>query len=213
MILTTRAILFDMDGTLVNSDAAVRRIWTNFAERLGLDVDEIQKTSHGVKMIETIEQWAPAGTDAKALERELQAIELADTDGTVAVSGAGEFLASLPPDRVALVTSASAPLARVRMELCGLPVPAVLVTAEEVSAGKPDPECYRLAASRLGVPPSDTIVFEDAEAGIRAGLAAGTTVVVVGDWASATTVGLARVRDYTAVVAAASGSGITLTLP
>ncbi|MES2171377.1 MAG: HAD-IA family hydrolase, partial [Actinomycetota bacterium] len=100
---------------------------------------------------------------------------------------------------VALVTSAPAPLARARMEAAGLPMPAVLVTAEDVTAGKPDPECYRFAASRLGVDPADCIVFEDAEAGIQAGLAAGATVVVVGEWTSPATSGLTRVRDYTGV--------------
>ncbi len=196
MRLSARAILFDMDGTLVNSDGAVRRIWTNFAERFGLDVDEIQKTSHGVKMSETIRRWAPAEIDEFALEAELQAIELADRDGIEPVPGAAAFLASLPADRVALVTSATAPLARMRMEICGLPMPSVLVTAEDVTVGKPDPECYRLAASRLGVDASDCIVVEDAEAGISAGLAAGATVVVVGEWASAATEGLVRLRDY-----------------
>ncbi|MES2171378.1 MAG: HAD family hydrolase, partial [Actinomycetota bacterium] len=97
--LRARAILFDMDGTLVNSDGAVRRIWANFADRFGLDVDEIQKTSHGVKMIETIHRWAPAGTDELALQRELQAIEVADLDGIEAVPGALLFMASLPADR------------------------------------------------------------------------------------------------------------------
>jgi sugar-phosphatase len=195
-ILTARALLFDMDGTLVDSHAVVERIWGTFADRFGLDVAEILATSHGVRMVETIREHAPAGTDADAVTRELGVIEIADTDGIVPVPGAAEFLAKLPATSVALVTSATLPLAASRMEAIGAPMPGVVVTAEDVERGKPAPDPYLRAAELLGVAPEDAIVFEDAEAGIRAGLAAGMRVVVVGDWRSATTETLPRIANY-----------------
>jgi len=195
--LTARALLFDMDGTLVNSHAVVERIWGTFADMFELDVAEVLRTSHGVRMVETVRQYAPAGTDAEEVTSRLGVIELADTHGIVEVPGAAAFVRGLPVASVALVTSATLPLAQSRMESIGLDMPVAVVTAEDVAHGKPRPDCYLLAAEHLGVRPEDAIVFEDAEAGIRAGLAAGMRVVVVGEWESETTVGLPRIGDYT----------------
>jgi sugar-phosphatase len=208
--VTARALLFDMDGTLIDSHAVVERIWHTFAERFDLDPREILAQSHGVRMIETIRRHAPPGTDAEAVARELSAIEILDAEGVAPIGGAGEFLRALPAASVALVTSATSELARVRMELVGIPLPRVVVTAEEVDRGKPAPDCYLLAAERLGIAPGDAVVFEDAEAGIRAGLAAGMRVVVVGGWQSPTTVGLPRVRDYREMVASTHEDGVHL---
>jgi sugar-phosphatase len=185
-----------MDGTLVDSHAVVERIWGNFAGRFDLDLDEILATSHGVRMVETIRRHAPAGTDAEALTVELGAIEVLDTDGVVEIPGARAFVRQLPASSVALVTSATLPLAASRMESIGVPMPVAVVTAEDVDRGKPQPDCYLRAAELLGVEPADAIVFEDAEAGIRAGLAAGMRVVVVGSWESDSTIGLPRIADY-----------------
>ena len=194
--LDARGFLFDMDGTLVDSHAVVERIWANFAARFDLDLADILATSHGVRMVETIRRHAPAGTDAEALTLELGAIEVLDTDGVVEIPGARDFVGRLPASSVALVTSATLPLAASRMESIGVPMPGAVVTAEDVERGKPQPDCYLRAAELLGVAPSDAIVFEDAEAGISAGLAAGMRVVVVGSWESEITVGLPRIADY-----------------
>jgi sugar-phosphatase len=199
-----------MDGTLVDSTEAVHRIWGTFAARFGLEVDDILATSHGVRMSETITRHAPAGTDVDRVAGELSEIELNDHVGVVEVPGAAGFLRSIPQDRWALVTSATRELADVRMRISGLPVPAVVVTAEDVDRGKPEPDPYLLAAERLGVDPADAIVFEDAEAGIRSGLAAGCRVVVVGELTSDVTEGLPRIVDYLEVTAGADGDEIVL---
>ncbi len=212
--IDARAFLFDMDGTLIDSGAAVARIWSLFAVRFGLDVDEILRTSHGVKMLETIRTHAPHGTDAEAVARELSALELADADDILPLPGASELFDALGSGRRALVTSASRELAVVRMAQAGLPLPAVLVTAEDVARGKPQPDPYLLAAERLGVDPVDCVVFEDADAGIRSGLAAGMRVVVVGAVDSPSAVGLPRIPDYLGVdVAVDELGGLRITLP
>ncbi len=122
-------------------------------------------------------------------------------------------MAALPAGSHALVTSAGRELARARLTGAGVRVPDLLVTAEDVANGKPHPDGYLLAASRLGVDPADAIVYEDAEAGIQAGLAAGMRVVVVGDHASDATVGLPRVRDHRGTTVEVRDGILTLTLP
>lgn len=209
--LSARALLFDMDGTLVDSHAVVERIWGTFADMFGLDVDEILETSHGIRMVDTVRRHAPTGTDADAVTSRLGVIEIADTDGIVEVPGAAAFVRGLPAASVALVTSATLPLAESRMRSIGVDLPVAVVTAEDVAHGKPHPDCYLLAAERLGVAPRDAVVFEDAEAGIRAGLAAGMRVVVVGDWKSESTVGLPRVSDYASLSISLAGDVVTIT--
>jgi len=199
LTLSASAFLFDMDGTLLESTDAVTRVWGRFADSFGLELDHIMATSHGVRMAETVERHAPVGTDIDAVVADLSAFELADNDGIVAVAGAAELLSALPQASVALVTSASRELAVARMRAAGLPLPAVLVTAEDVEFGKPRPDCYLLAARRLGVDARDSIVFEDADAGVRAGLAAGARVIVVGDLETEATAGLTHIADYVGV--------------
>jgi mannitol-1-/sugar-/sorbitol-6-phosphatase len=174
-----RAFLFDMDGTLLNSIAAAERIWTRWALRHGVDVATFLPTIHGVRAIDTIARQQLPGVDAKAEAEQITREEIEDVEGVVQVPGALAFLESLPPERWAIVTSAPMALALRRMEAAGIPRPAVMVTAEDVSDGKPNPACYRLAAKRLHVAPQECLVFEDAEAGIRAGEAAGADVLVV----------------------------------
>jgi len=176
---TFSALLFDMDGTVLNSIAAAERIWGAWAARHGLDVVSFLPSVHGVRSVDTIKRLALPGVDAEREADELSQAEIADVVGIVAVPGAVAFLESLPPERWAIVTSAPVDLATRRLEAAGIPVPRVLVTAEDVAVGKPDPACYRLAADRLGVSASDCLVFEDAPAGIQAGEAAGAEVMVV----------------------------------
>ncbi|MBD0685956.1 glycerol-3-phosphatase [Pseudomonas sp. PSB18] len=173
------AFLFDMDGTLLNSIAAAERIWTRWALRHGVDVATFLPTIHGVRAIDTIARQHLPGVDAQAEAERLTQEEIEDVEGVVPVPGAVAFLNDLPPERWAIVTSAPLTLALHRMKAAGIPRPAVMITAEDVSDGKPNPTCYRLAAERLVVTPEDCLVFEDADAGIRAGEAAGADVMVV----------------------------------
>jgi sugar-phosphatase len=174
-----RAFLFDMDGTVLNSIAAAERIWTLWALRHGVDVETFLPTIHGVRAIDTITRLALPGVDAEAEAAWITEAEIEDVEGIVEVSGAASFLKSLPANQWAIVTSAPKALALRRMAAAGIPEPEVMVTADDVSAGKPDPAGYRLAARRLGVEPVDCLIFEDAAVGIRAGEAAGGHVMVI----------------------------------
>ncbi|MGY2401105.1 HAD-IA family hydrolase [Pseudomonas sp. SDO5271_S396] len=174
-----RAFLFDMDGTLLNSIAAAERVWSTWAERHGLDVPAFLKTIHGARAIDTITRQALSGVDPEVEAQWITEAEINDVEGVVAIPGAVGFLRQLPDDQWALVTSAPRELALRRLQAAGIHPPAVLVTAEDVASGKPDPACYVLGAQRLGVPVQDCLVFEDAGVGIRAGEAAGADVMVV----------------------------------
>jgi mannitol-1-/sugar-/sorbitol-6-phosphatase len=170
-----RAVLLDMDGTLVDSGIIVERHWRRFAERHGLSADGLLDV-HGVRSADVIARVAP-WLDSAAEAVALDAAEEADTDGLRAVAGAHDLLAALPPERWALVTSAHRGLALGRMEHLGLPLPEVLVCGDEIEHGKPDPEGYLAAAARLGADPADCLVVEDSRAGIGAGRSAGMLVV------------------------------------
>ncbi|MFJ4266193.1 HAD-IA family hydrolase [Paenarthrobacter nicotinovorans] len=216
-VLTVRAVLFDMDGTLVDSTAIVEQVWLEFAERYGLDYDEILRTSHGVQAGDTIRRYAPADADLETLTAELGEMERSRTDGVIALPGAEALLAGLPDEAIALVTSADRILAEIRMKAAGLSMPSTTVTAESVTQGKPHPEGYLKAAALLGAEPADVVVFEDAPAGIAAARAAGMRTVVVGDSGGELEEGMWRIPDYTAVTVTAvkdddGGHLLTLTL-
>ncbi|MHC8362636.1 HAD-IA family hydrolase [Pseudomonas sp. LS2P72] len=174
-----RAFLFDMDGTVLNSIAAAERIWAAWALRHGVDVVSFLPTIHGVRAIDTINRLALPGVDAEAEAAFITEAEIEDVEGIIEVPGAAIFLKSLPANQWAIVTSAPKALALRRMAAAGIPQPLVMVTAEDVSAGKPDPAGYRLAARRLGVEPTDCLIFEDATVGILAAEAAGAGLIVV----------------------------------
>ncbi|MBE8475667.1 HAD family hydrolase [Streptomyces justiciae] len=181
-VLTARALLLDMDGTLVNSDVVVERCWRRWAERHGLDGDEVMKVVHGRQGYASMALLLPDRPMAQnhADNARMLAEETADMDGVVAIPGAQAFLASLAKVPHALVTSADVALSTARMAAAGLALPEVRITAESVGASKPDPEGFLKGAAELGVEPSECIVFEDSGAGITAGRAAGMQVVGVG---------------------------------
>ncbi|MFC9506738.1 HAD-IA family hydrolase [Streptomyces sp. NPDC057002] len=207
-VLTARALLLDMDGTLVNSDAAVERVWRRWAERHGLDGDEVMKVVHGRQGYASMALLLPGRPMEQnyADNARMLADETADTDGVVAIPGAPEFLASLRGLPHALVTSADVPLSTARMAAAGLEQPDVRVTAESVGASKPDPEGFLKGAAELGVAPADCVVFEDSGAGIAAGRAAGMTVVGVGPRAAVHEPDVV-VDDLTRVRVEAAGDG------
>ncbi|SCZ30839.1 MULTISPECIES: HAD family hydrolase [Pseudomonas] len=173
------AFLFDMDGTVLNSIAAAERIWSAWAVRHGVNVETFLPTIHGVRAIDTITRLNLPGVDAEAQAAFITKAEIEDVEGIVEIPGAAAFLKSLPADRWAMVTSAPRDLALRRMTAAGIPEPAVMITAEDVSAGKPDPAGYRLAAKRLGLEPADCLIFEDATVGIQAAEAAGAPLMII----------------------------------
>jgi sugar-phosphatase len=166
-----------MDGTILTSTAASERAWTTWALRHNVDLPSFLPTIHGVQAIESIRRLGRQDLDA-ALEADIVTqLELEDVGGVERVRGAVEFLAAVPADRWALVTSAPLALASRRMMAAGFPLPAVMVTAEAVARSKPAPDGFLLAASRLGVPVAECLIFEDSEAGIAAAEATSGTIV------------------------------------
>ncbi|MDX3075641.1 HAD-IA family hydrolase [Streptomyces sp. NPDC088354] len=182
-----RALLLDMDGTLVNSDAVVERCWRRWAAEHGLEGDAVMRVVHGRQGYATMAVLLPERPMAEnfADNKRLLAEETADVDGVVPIAGAPAFMAALRDLPHALVTSADDALARARMGAARLPLPDVMITAESVSASKPDPEGFLKGAAELGFGPEDCVVFEDSEVGIAAAKAAGMRVVGVGPRAAA----------------------------
>ncbi|SEF50188.1 sugar-phosphatase [Actinacidiphila yanglinensis] len=211
-----RALLLDMDGTLVNSDAVVERCWRRWAERKGLDPAHVLSVVHGRQGHATMAVLLPDRPVAENLAENavLLAEETADTDGIVPVPGAPAFLASLQGHPHALVTSASVDLSRTRMDAAGLPLPPVRITAESVSASKPDPEGFLKGAAELGFAPADCLVFEDAEVGIAAARSAGMRVIGVGPRAAAHhPTAHVRSLEQVGVTAAANGTLVVTVAP
>lgn len=173
------AFLFDMDGTVLNSIAAAERIWSAWAVRHGVDVEAFLPTIHGARAIDTINRLNLPGVNAEEQAAFITEAEIGDVEGIVEIPGAAAFLHNLPAERWAMVTSAPRDLALRRMAAAGIPEPAVMVTAEDVKAGKPDPAGYLLAARRLGVEPRDCLIFEDATVGIQAAEAAGAPLMII----------------------------------
>lgn len=180
--LTARAVLLDMDGTLVDSTAVVERLWWEWAEPHGLDRDTVLETVHGRQGWQSMAILLPERDHAINREenQRMLARESTETDGVVAIPGAASLLRSLGGIPHAIVTSADVALMTARMRAAQLPVTELAITAEHVSHSKPDPEGFLLAASALGMDPADCVVFEDSGAGIQAGIDAGMTVIGVG---------------------------------
>jgi sugar-phosphatase len=173
------AFLFDMDGTILSSIASAERVWSAWARGHGLDVAAFLPTIHGVQSVETIRRLGLPGVDPVAEAAAITREEMDDVDDIDPIRGAAAFLASLPAHRWAIVTSAPRLLAERRLAAAGLPLPPLLISAEDVARGKPAPDCFLLAADRLGVAAEECLVFEDAAAGIAAAEAAGCAVAVI----------------------------------
>ncbi|ELS50409.1 HAD family hydrolase [Streptomyces viridochromogenes] len=170
-------VLFDVDGTLVDAVSNQRRVWATWAERYGLDADEVYRTALRTRPMETFAQVAP-DRDPRECLAVLHELEDEDvrTGVYAAFDGAPDLLHGLPPESWALVTSNYEHRVRGRFLRTGLPVPGVIVDAAAVEEGKPSPVPYLLAATRLGAEPGDCLVVEDAPSGVRSGLRAGMTV-------------------------------------
>lgn len=170
------AVLFDLDGTLIDSTPIVERSWRRWASELGLGDDFV--VPHGIPGRQVVAGLVPP-EQVEAAFRRIEAIEMGDVDDIVILPGAVAALSAIPHGRAAIATSGSAPLAAARLAATGLPAPDVVVTADDVVAGKPHPEPYLLAARRLGVDPAHCLVVEDAPAGLAAGRAAGCRTLAV----------------------------------
>ncbi|MEU0949638.1 HAD family hydrolase [Streptomyces canus] len=180
MKIQAEALLFDNDGTLVSSLESVHRCWTRWAAEFGITAEAFAQVElHGRPAVEIAADLLPADVVPQALAR-IEQLEVEDVPngGVHLLAGTAAFLDSLPADRWAVVTSATRRLAEARLEAVGI-LPKILVAADDVTRGKPDPEPYLLAARELGVDPSRCVVFEDAPAGLRAGRAAGMTTVAL----------------------------------
>lgn len=178
MIFSCQAILFDLDGVLVDSTLAVERVWRKWAAEHNVDPELVMENAHGRRSIETIRIVAPE-LDAEAENLRVENMEISDKEGIVAILGAAELLSSLPSERFVVVTSATAALASARLRYAGLSVPDRMVTADHVVQGKPSPEPYLKGAATLGVAPKDCVVFEDTPAGVESGKAAGMRVIAL----------------------------------
>jgi len=170
------AILFDLDGVLVDSTRSVERQWRAWAREQGIDGDRVMTVGHGVRAIEVIRAVAPH-LDAAAEARKLESREAADRDGVAVMPGAVELVRTIPDGLWCVVTSGTRHLASARLQLAGIPVPAVMVAADDVTNGKPNPEPYLKGSELLGVNPAECLVIEDAPAGIRAAHAGGMKVI------------------------------------
>ncbi len=170
------AILFDLDGVLINSIETVEYHWRAWAESHGLDGEEVARSVHGRRSVDAVRTVAPH-LDAEAESARIVAAEGPSLVGLKHIVGAAEITRLLPSEAWAVATSGTLMTALTRLDFAGIPRPAVLVTAEDVTVGKPNPAPYLLAAERLGVPPARCLVIEDAPAGIEAAHAAGAKVI------------------------------------
>lgn len=173
-----RALLFDLDGVLVDSTPAVTRVWTAWALKHSFDPEEVVRMAHGRTSLSTIIELLPDGNHA-AEDRDVERREIDDVDGVIPLPGALELVRTLPPHLWAVVTSATRALAEVRIRAAGLPLPKHLITASDITRSKPDPEPYLLGARSVGFPPPECVVIEDAPAGIRSAKSAGAKVIAL----------------------------------
>ena len=211
-----RALLLDMDGTLVDSTAVVERLWTEWALDNGLDASAVLAVAHGRQGQYTMADMLPDRPHEENLAENAEMLrrETAETDGIVEIPGAADLLTALHDASVpiALVTSADDALAEARMGAAGLDVPAVTVTADDVEQSKPSPDGFLAAADILDVAPADCLVFEDSAAGVAAARAAGMRVIGVGEQ-SAQFAPDAVIPDLRAVQVTPTSNGVRVSVP
>jgi sugar-phosphatase len=199
-VVEAKALLFDMDGTLVDSRVVVEKIWKRWCDENGVDWHYVLPRLHGVRMLDSVKMFAKPGMDIEAEYERLYREELEDVEGIVPIPGAVELLAALPAGAWTIVTSADTPLAEARLRAAGIEPPPRMVAGEMVRNGKPDPEGYLLGAARMSAAATDCVVFEDAKAGIDAGLAAGARVIAIADdHPGEVPANVERIRDLTAL--------------
>jgi sugar-phosphatase len=213
ILVRCQGILFDMDGILISSLGSVERSWTRWAEMRGIDTALALHTTHGRRAIETVALLRP-DLDSEAELKIVEDFEIADNEGLKALPGVCDLLRSLPADRWTVVTSATEKLARARLADGGIPVPTRLVTADQVTRGKPHPEPFVAGAALLGFKPGECVVFEDSASGAIAGRDAGCTVIATTFSHPVESLDAAHylVEDLTGVTAAQDESGIMLRL-
>uniref|UniRef100_A0AAU2VCV1 HAD-IA family hydrolase n=1 Tax=Streptomyces sp. NBC_00003 TaxID=2903608 RepID=A0AAU2VCV1_9ACTN len=212
MKIHAEALLFDNDGTLVSSLESVTRCWTRWAQEYGITAEDFARVElHGRPAVEIVADLLPADVVPQALAR-IEQLEVEDVaGGVVLLPGTAALLASLPADRWAVVTSATRRLGEARLTEAGIR-PKNLISADDITRGKPDPEPFLLAAARLGVDPARCVVFEDAPAGLAAGRAAGmTTVALTTTHRVDELVADVIVKDLSAVSAQATAGGVEIT--
>jgi len=183
------ALLFDLDGVLINSTPAVARVWRRWAIERGFNPEEVVSRAHGRPSLTTVREYLP-DANHEVENREVERREIEDIEGVVPLPGALELLRSLPENRWTIVTSCTRALAEVRIKAAGLPLPRKMVTSNDITHGKPHPEPFLKGASMLGFPPQECVVLEDVPAGVRAGKAAEAKVI-----AFTTTVQVTALRE------------------
>ncbi|GAA2407152.1 sugar phosphatase [Actinomadura vinacea] len=211
LTLPCPAVLFDVDGTLVDSTPLVERAARLWAPEYGIDAEEFLSGAHGRRTGDRVADFLPPDRVRAATEH-LDALEAVEVDGVTAIAGARELLAAMDGLPWAVVTSMDPAQLEARAGAAGIPLPEVVVTASDVRVGKPDPDGYLQAARRLGADPRDCVVVEDAPAGVRAGRAAGATVVAVTTSHAAAELGEADllVPDLTPLTAVPGGLRLSL---
>lgn len=174
--ISCAALLFDLDGVLINSTPAVARVWRRWALEHGFDPEEVVARAHGRPSLTTVKEYLP-NAHHQVENKEVERREIEDLEGVVPLPGALDLLSSLPEDRWTIVTSCTRPLAEVRIKAAGLPLPRRMITSNDIQHGKPNPEPYIKGASILGFPPHECVVLEDVPAGVRAGKSAEARVI------------------------------------
>ena len=216
-VVRCSALLFDLDGVLIDSTPAVERVWRRWAIEHGFDPEVVVQMAHGRPSRSTVRDLLPGSeADIDRENREVERREIEDIEGVVLLAGARQLLDALPEGRWTIATSCSRPLAETRLRAAGLPIPKDMVTSSDVKAGKPDPEPYLKAAAKLGFAASDCIVVEDTPAGVRAGKAAGARVIAF--LSTMTLSGLEEagadwtVQNCSSITATSDGDGLRLKL-